>query len=377
MNGPSAETMGDIFTEGIFIDILSRLPAKSLIRFKRVSKGWRSLISDLISDPSFVKLHLQRLKARDLIPSQRIIIGSPCDNLLQTVDYETLDHGSEDPLVVVPHSIEVPCRKPCIVGSCDGLVCLLESGIFLICNPTTREYRELPVSDIPRDYELFCGFGYDPRSDDYKIVEGVVDYGNWENWEVARFSFKSGSWRRIQFPYQELIHQQVSLSGVYWNGALHWYVYDLISDKKSMIMSFDLSEERFHWELPVPEVDVGMTLVGLGIHGASLFIHSGNYGPRMEAWIMDEHGRGGGSWTKWFSIDCTSVNLETGVGNAPLTYTRSGKVVLRVNSDRMILFNPKNNSCKDYPIRRHDPFQHAIYLETLVSPYLGGETSRI
>ncbi|KAI3413007.1 Pre-mRNA-processing factor 19 [Psidium guajava] len=374
MNRPSSETRDDIFTEDIYIDILSRLPAKSLIRFICVSKGWRSLISDLISDPSFVKSHLQRLKARDLIPSQRIIVGSPCHSLLETVDYETFD---QDRVVLVPHRIK-PGWKPCIVGSCDGLVCLLVPGNYLIYNPTTSEYRELPVCDFPRLYELFYGFGYDSRSDDYKIVEGWADNDNWENWEVAIFSLKSGSWRRIQVQFQE-DHQEVTLPGVYWNGALHWCVHDVIFHDKSIIMSFDLSEERFHRELPVPGGDVNKTLVGLGIHGASLFIHSGGYRPHMEAWITDEHRRGGGLWTKWLSIDCRSAfaNFESGFGKGPLAYTRSGKVVIQVNYDQMILFDPEDNSCKVYPIRRHGPLQHAIYLETLVSPYLGSEIPRI
>ncbi|KAI3413005.1 Pre-mRNA-processing factor 19 [Psidium guajava] len=147
-------------------------------------------------------------------------------------------------------------------------------------------------------------------------------------------------------------------------------------------MSFDLSEERFHRELPVPEVNVDMTLLGLGIHGASLFIystphphivagisdeHGRGLDPCIEAWITDEHGRGGGSWTKWFSVD--SILLDNNRSwKFPLAHTRSGKVVLLIDWDQMILFNPLDNSRKYYPVMRWDgDIEPAIYLETLVS----------
>ncbi|KAI3413004.1 Pre-mRNA-processing factor 19 [Psidium guajava] len=180
--------MGENFTDDIFIDIFSRLPAKSLMRFKCVGKRWRSLISGLISDRSFVKSHLQRLKAGDLIHSQRIVVGIGYGPL-ETVDYEALDRGCENRVVVVPHSIN-PLWKHRVVGSCDGLVCLLVREAYLIYNPNIREYREVPGSDFVGDIASFGGFGYESQSDDYKIVEVVVDG---DICEVAIFSLKSGS----------------------------------------------------------------------------------------------------------------------------------------------------------------------------------------
>ncbi|XP_021291716.1 putative F-box protein At5g42430 [Herrania umbratica] len=64
----------------IVYDILSFLPAKSLQRFKLVSKPWGSLISD----PNFAELHLQRANtSQDENPlqfgQQNITMGShPC-----------------------------------------------------------------------------------------------------------------------------------------------------------------------------------------------------------------------------------------------------------------------------------------------------------
>ncbi|KAI3944636.1 hypothetical protein MKW98_021094 [Papaver atlanticum] len=56
------------FDEDIVCDIPSRLPVKSLLRLKCVSKRWYSLIQD----PYFVDLHLIRSKAR-----QRLFVAEP------------------------------------------------------------------------------------------------------------------------------------------------------------------------------------------------------------------------------------------------------------------------------------------------------------
>ncbi|KAF8016032.1 hypothetical protein BT93_H1554 [Corymbia citriodora subsp. variegata] len=62
--------------------------------------------------------------------------------------------------------------------------------------------------------------------------------------------------------------------GVYWNGALHWCVIDASKEKmESVIMSFDLLEDKFQQVLQVPEVHRDIRFKGLGIHGSNLFIY--------------------------------------------------------------------------------------------------------
>ncbi|KAI3413006.1 Pre-mRNA-processing factor 19 [Psidium guajava] len=398
--------MAESFPEDIWVEILFRLPVKSLMRFKCVGKRWQSLISN----PGFAKSHLQRLKVGDSIPSQRIIRSRFKRSPLETMDFEALEGaigGRDDCEPVELHSPhkDFSFSEDSIVGSCDGLICLVVPGGFLIYNPAIRESRELPCSDFGGyggSTGLFRGFGYDSRSDDYKLVEGRVDYGNWE---VEIFSLKSGSWRSMQVQFQKESHLEVCGPGVYWNGAIHWFVDGRVAHRRQgVIMSFDLSEEKFHQELPVPEVDVDIDLVGIGIQGASLFIYNSSHDPRVEAWIRDDRRRGG-SWTKWFSIDRMHPLVRTWespmayTGAAPMAYTRSGKIILRMDTEEMTmetmelkeihriykmtmtdiedlqdmewmaLFNPEDYSWENHTIEG-ELIQHAIYLETLVSPYL-------
>lgn len=65
-----------------------------------------------------------------------------------------------------------PCIE--IVGSCNGLLCIVERGITLIIyNPSTRKLNTLPrLADLIKQ-ERFVqkyAFGYDESTDDYKVV---------------------------------------------------------------------------------------------------------------------------------------------------------------------------------------------------------------
>ncbi|KAL3726917.1 hypothetical protein ACJRO7_031770 [Eucalyptus globulus] len=360
MKRPVPEAVAEPFPEDIVIEILLRVPVKSLMRFKCVCKRWRSLISGL----GFARSHLQRLKAGDMVASQRIFKTSP----LETIDYEALDSGiggGDRAVVVRAHelSLDDACWEPLLVGSCDGLVCLHVPGRFLLYNPTTRECRDLPGLDLFEPDELFVGFGYDPRSDDYKIVQG----DDAENGQVVIFSLRSGSWRMT--PVQQENHLAVSEQGVYWNGALHWCVLAERRNKsETVIMSFDLSEEKFHQVLRAPEVDRDMAFEGLGVHGASLLLyHCTMINDLFEAWVTNDY-EGGGSWIKLFCVLTDSVSVHKFV-KIP-AYTRSGKIVIQIETHQMTLLDPEDDTYKDYPIQSDGEIESVIYLETLVSPYL-------
>ncbi|XP_039155900.1 F-box/kelch-repeat protein At3g06240 [Eucalyptus grandis] len=339
MKRPFPEALVEPFLSDIVIEILLRVPFKSLMRFKCVCKRWRSLISG----PGFARSHLQRLKAGDMVASQRIFKTSP----LETIDYEALDGGiggGDHAVVVRAHelSLDDACWEPLLVGSCDGLVCLHDPGRFLLYNPSTRECRDLPGLDLFELDEMFIGFGYDPRSHDYKIVQGD-DTGNGQ---VVIFSLRSGSWRMT--PVQQENHLAVSEQGVYWNGALHWCVpAERRNKSETVIMSFDLSEEKFHQVLRAPEVNGDVVFEGLGVHGASLLLyHCTVINDLFEAWVTNDYKRGG-SWMKLFSVLTDGVSVHKFV-KIP-AYTRSGKIVFQIDTNQMTLLNPEDDTYRIIP----------------------------
>ncbi|KAK3416950.1 hypothetical protein EUGRSUZ_H02694 [Eucalyptus grandis] len=291
----------NITEEDIIIDILSRLPVKSLMRFKCVSKRWRSLISD----PHFAKLHLQRLILENITPSQKIIKSNP----LQTIDYEALDSDEVKNHVLV-ESHDLGKDEPWgLAGSCHGLVSLAVDDGFLVYNPTTKESRKLPGSDLLAEHEFFHGFGYSSTTDDYKIVQGAFFKANDGSKECVLeiFLLRSGSWRRV--PSKDV--PKLDGAGIYLNGSVHWIVNRGIGSRtEQAIIPFGLATETFEEAIPIPKVEA---------------------------------------------------------------YTQSKNIVFQMDVSEMILFNPEDGTYKNYPIEEDDNVESAIYVETLVSPHVGHE----
>ncbi|RXH67770.1 hypothetical protein DVH24_027917 [Malus domestica] len=147
-----------IFTNDIIIEIPSWVPGKSLLRFRRVCKSWRTLISD----PYFVRKQLSHTVRR--------IINNNNDNLrlltftstrhLRSIDYESLltllakNKHENVSRVVVPRCrkhklllVEPQRRFVQIMGSSNGLMstdkllgrCLVEP-LYWKCQQVTKTY---------------------------------------------------------------------------------------------------------------------------------------------------------------------------------------------------------------------------------------------
>ncbi|XP_057538195.1 F-box protein CPR1-like [Amaranthus tricolor] len=159
------DTLGTL-PEDILIDILARLPAKLLMRFKSVSTSWY----DLISDPDFAKEQLNRSLATQ--PDLHFIY---CKPIIHMGDFDSFDNDVE---------LNYPFKSPihggaCIIGCCNGLVCLWNFDYFnfivFLFNPTTRTYTMLPFLPRPphvahHKHEFVHGFGYDSVTDDNLFV---------------------------------------------------------------------------------------------------------------------------------------------------------------------------------------------------------------
>ncbi|XP_006584298.1 uncharacterized protein [Glycine max] len=113
----------EILFEKLMMEVLSWLPVKSLVRFTCASKWFQSLISD----SSFVKLHLQRSpKSEDFL-----LICSVDDTLNRffILSCPAIPLVSDDPLSLIAddHSLGLELNDTYeIAGACNGLrsVCL-------------------------------------------------------------------------------------------------------------------------------------------------------------------------------------------------------------------------------------------------------------
>ncbi|XP_071687353.1 F-box/kelch-repeat protein At3g06240-like [Rutidosis leptorrhynchoides] len=254
--------------------VLARLDVEDVVRCKSVCKSWYNLISS----NDFVKAHLKH---------------SYISNR---------EHGFlRIRLHWIPNNNAANLRNCLMVGSCNGLVCISPNpGEFLVTNPSTREVKNLPNLGYNDNRRKVCcwGFGYDYTNDDYKVVVGFSESKDHVGFQVL--SLISDKWifdgDCHYLTYNTNANPDASandlLCGILYDGALHWFMDDT-KKKKSVILSFDLSLEKFK-EIPQPDDDVYLCdnrtlLVTFEEHLCivrSYYIHDRYYRYCQTIWVM-------------------------------------------------------------------------------------------
>nr|XP_023892805.1 F-box protein At3g07870-like [Quercus suber] len=164
----------------ILTHIFTFLPIKSIITCTSVSKTWKSLIQN----PTFISTHLHHShnKSQNLFLLLNI---SRNDREVYTLhkeddDPDFTEYASFDS--PFPHHGTYNAR-----GTCNGLICLSYSfsnraeEIFL-WNPCVRKFLQLPYPDATVDTHgtsrTSFGFGFDPKTNDYKVVRILYILGS-------------------------------------------------------------------------------------------------------------------------------------------------------------------------------------------------------
>ncbi|TMW92714.1 hypothetical protein EJD97_012656 [Solanum chilense] len=295
------DAMAIHFSEVILMDILSRLPVKSLLRFKCVSKFWEKLISD----PYLKMKHLNRAKNDQ--DSQKLLTSLSCRNNgicsmyccplspVQLVeDVQKLDFPSN------------PTPFPCTIHCCyDGLAVmevpgnLNEDTTFLLWNPSTRESIELPSPEFRLNKSSRFGLGYDSTSGKYKIVQIFQHM----DLPCEIFVLKGGSWKRsvkhphgiysLMFPVQFL---------TFAHAAFHWIA---MSRNHAVMVSFSILNE-VHGEIPLPEEFSVTDVIGVTLLDGMLSLHSNRpcdqSNSTIKLWVLKEYGIKK-SWIPFLSIE--------------------------------------------------------------------------
>jgi hypothetical protein len=209
------------FPDDLLTEVLSLLPVKSLLRFKCVSKFWNTLISD----PSFVNLHLKKSKTQN--PHLTLFT-----NHIKHIPGES-PHGSDDEhdedFTIVPYPICHLLNKPLftlsfdpyyclnnegcsyLVGFCNGLICLDGESLtdayqeywLRLWNPSTRTISEelgyFRYFSVKHEFFRFT-FGCDTSTGTYKVVASCYIRDQLTS-KVRVLSFGDNVWRNIEsFP---------------------------------------------------------------------------------------------------------------------------------------------------------------------------------
>ncbi|XP_059629953.1 F-box/kelch-repeat protein At3g06240-like [Cornus florida] len=206
------------------------------------------------------------------------------------------------------------------------------------------------------------GFGFDSRTDDYKVVRIVYMPDDYPKVEI--FSLSTGRWQNIS--HLGLKHIILRMAPqAFLNGAAHWLA-DNGTEKSHLIVSFHMGDEVFG-EIKVPDCIVNVDW----LLGESLsLIHILDTGDKFICciWVTKEYGMPE-SWTQLFNFNLSGV-----LGNRVAGFTRNGEVLFGRKSGHVLAYDPEAK--KVTPTHIHfrgstdswvrDSFYADVYTESLV-----------
>ncbi|KAK1566774.1 hypothetical protein Q3G72_004082 [Acer saccharum] len=193
----------------ILMDILSRLPVKTILQCKCVCRTW----FNLLSDPYFAQMCL----AREPVS---ILLLSNLEQRSICKDDFTL------PLLRLNRIGKVSADRLSLLTSCNGLLCLRDLGYkkdeISVCNPILKDYMILPQLRSKRVHRKILGFGITQSTNQYKLIQilNCKDQAeNSDNFQVQIFTLGTNMWRNIGYLPYKLIQPSY---GAFLHGVLHW-----------------------------------------------------------------------------------------------------------------------------------------------------------
>lgn len=327
-----SHTNNDNFPKDAIIEVLARLPVKTLMRFRHVCKDWHNLFKT----PSFCLRHLRSCSDDT---TQLLVSYNPYDEkigfsvcLFQDETLKSLSNRNIAP--------QMPANGYDI-GIHGGIIFLLgcSDQLITLWNPAIGEYRTLPECVLPINpgyrFRLHnsVGFGFDPTSDDLKFVL-ISELVN-ENCVHSFISYASiyshaNSWRRIKGNSGFVdYHVEREHDSTYLNGFCYWKAYT--KEDKEFVLSFHMGDEIFQQiERPVDMPKFMRTFVGLCYE---LLAYIGSDLPKIDScidiWVRKEM-----HWSKHLHISPVS-DVEW-----PLGFWKDDLFIIESYDQDVLLFDP-------------------------------------
>ncbi|XP_062114908.1 F-box/kelch-repeat protein At3g23880-like [Humulus lupulus] len=379
----------------IIEEIVLRSDAKSVIRFKCVSRYWLSRLSE----PSFMNAYHKRQVPRTLMGvhftgwSVFLSGRGGCVDLFSVRISENFDQISSQ-----VYSFERKASEMVFMGSDSGVICLrgrYDNSVYL-WNPAIEKHKKLPRTPPPPSnlnlHIFLYGFGYEPLTNDFKVVAvggggersgyGSMLCGNFflKGEQVSVYSSKSDSWKTMVMPdlissdqhdnHSTLMVVITSMGSVVVSDSIHWPIaihrltprYEKLADD---VVAFDLSSEEFKLiKAPSSLKNKGFINRSISNFCGCLSLNTSSLSC-IEIWVMKKYGVWD-SWTKYLYVDFANQTVPSSLRKhfrphfRPLGVSHNGNLLLESRS-----LDVKNR----YVLSFYDPKSRTVY-------YIGERESR-
>ncbi|XP_074276845.1 F-box protein CPR1-like [Silene latifolia] len=381
------------FTDEIMIEILLKLPVKSILRCNTLSKHYYSMIHSQY----FIGRHLNLGRLEDNF-NDSLIVTPMVDSLRlfnrRSGCFMELEFSS---------SLVDNLSKLIIFGPIDGVYCVIDDrNVFRrlaisLWNPATLEEFVLPVTPLTyddfgddgvaeltlddylgefltRENCLACGFGLDIITNNYKVV---IIYGSISeiNNDMYMYIFNVSERRWIYHVEHIAVNSWriTTFVGVFLGGACHWICRFLHGNIFSyrypgyQILAFDMSVESSR-AISFPDVGDGyawskMTSIATLDGCLALIDARGNdvegRCSSFNVWVMAEYGV-----TESWSI-MYKVSLSPGIVGRFLGITR-GRFYVREGEEWLVSYDLDSQDVERYGIQDNSICSLLPYEESLV-----------
>ncbi|XP_010478006.1 PREDICTED: putative F-box protein At5g62660 [Camelina sativa] len=283
----------------LLVEVLTRLPAKSLMRFKCVSKQWSSLIRSRYFNNRYLTVatpprppHLY-IGFVDQDDGESVLLSF----LSSSSSSGSAESFDQDLTMIGVGGTEMVALRGLILYTVCAKAC--------IYNPTTRQSVTLPAVKYDNMFmfaeegltkDIRYVLGYDPVLDQYKVVCTVVIYSDdsesltSEHWVFVLEA--RGFWKRIQFDR----HHKPTIFGPCINGVIYYMASTDIYDH--IVFSFDVRSEEFNM-IQVPDVlhNFGGSLNFIEYGGKPAISNTADFKEKglLDLWILED---AAGKWSR-------------------------------------------------------------------------------
>lgn len=308
----------------IVIEILSRLPVKSLLKFRSVCRQW----SSLTYDPHFINKHLHR------VPSCLSFIPRRIErNDIKLYDY------FKDGTFAMHSSYKISIKQQVLYvmsNFVNGLTCayveLSVDGDLFLLNPFIREYAQLLSIRNNCNRSDSFGFGYDVSTGKYKLVRLFFPPDLPKTTQYCEIqTIGTQEWRYLG----EIPCQVTRAYPVYVDGAIYWKGLGLT------LLRFDVKLEKFaitsgppHTLVPSPDIawyEYSSCLYGSAGH--LYLIQKGFTSLYFKIWLMNDFATG--LWTNLCDIDASSLTELPGF-----------VMIFGIENDKILLVLSEFRNCR-------------------------------
>ncbi|KAF8719345.1 hypothetical protein HU200_024048 [Digitaria exilis] len=299
--------------DGVLADILARLPSASVLRCRVVCKSWRRVTTHR----SFLAAHAARR------PREMILRPQFYPKAVSTRQRLLSFHPCCDGFVFERYSL-------------DGLLVRMQhSGLFAICNPTTRQWTNLPAltPEPCCSAGSGCGFYLHRSSGEYRLLCDGIERNEaaGSNPELRRYYYiiaaSTARPRRLaRAPSNPSLLYEAPVA---YRGVLHWLYYQPEARRTGKMLAFDTEAETFrHMSQPIDR-DTKRNLFELD---GCLGVAAVKSLTSLDIWVLEDY-----KMERW--------ELRHRIDNLPmprLYYEREVSVsrVISVGSDAILIGSP-------------------------------------